>query len=157
MFNDKNFNKMKQQTELTAADLALCLGCEVEWMGERGYFLAGINTGQENFNPVGLVSEQMEPVWVKFDEITPILRPLSDMTETEARAVWEKCYGDDFGDGECLLHLIATVDADERNDSEFDVLLGYPDGWRYLLSRHFDLFGWIAAGLAIDKTKIETK
>jgi hypothetical protein len=24
---------------------------------------------------------------------------------------------------------------------------------RYLLSRHFDLFGWIESGLAIDKTK----
>lgn len=148
---------MNNETKLTAQDLALYIGCDVEWLGERGCNLAGINTADQSFYPVGLTYSNGLTVWVQERAVKPILRPLSDITETEARAVWEKCYGDDFGDGECLLHLIATVDADERNDSEFDVLLGYPDGWRYLLSRHFDLFGWIESGLAIDKTKIETK
>jgi len=148
---------MNNETKLTAQDLALYIGCDVEWLGERGYNLAGVNTADQWFNPVGLVCSNGLTIWTPERAIKPILRPLSDMTEDEARSVWGKCYGDDFGDGECLLHLIATVDSDERNDSEFDVLLGYPDGWRYLLSRHFDLFGWIEAGLAIDKTKIETK
>lgn len=122
---------MNNKTELTA-DLALYLGCEVEWTGERGYFLAGVNTGQENFNPVGLVSEQMEPVWVKYDEITPILRPLSDMTEDEKNEVLRICEKDRRFKSSVNYEAIRT---------------------RYLLSRHFDLFGWIDAGLAIDKTK----
>lgn len=147
---------MNNETKLTAADLALFVGCEIEWTGDRGFVLAGINTKQTRLNPVGVVDTAGMQLWLPTWAVIPILLPLSDMTEDEARAVWEKCYGDDFGDGECLLHLTATVDADERNDSEFDIILGYPDAWRYLLSLHFDLFGWIDAGLAIDKTKTVT-
>lgn len=148
---------MKQQNELTAADFALYLGCEVEWMRERGYFLAGINTGQENFNPVGLVSEQMEPVWVKFDEITPILRPLSDMTEEEARDVYYIRNGEVFNPRpEYWPENHADISAldDLRSDVELyqeDIrfVIGEPAAWHYLLAHHFDLFGWIDAGLAI--------
>ena len=147
---------MNNEKKLTAQDLALYYRGQAKLI-RRAKKLESF----QGFAHVGQVvvidSVLIASVEQGLYEVKPILRPLSDMTEDEARSVWGKCYGDDFGDGECLLHLIATVDSDERNDSEFDVLLGYPDGWRYLLSRHFDLFGWIAAGLAIDKTKIETK
>ena len=174
---------MNTKTELTAADLALYLGCEVEWTGERGYFLAGINTGQENFNPVGLVSEQMEPVWVKFDEIKPILRPLSDMTERELLQFAKICTGADsfeikqavainyklvrciFGQGRTVEVELLMVsesgetwytsyfDSDERGGRN---VIRQHQQTVWLLSKHFDLFGWIDAGRAIDKAKTET-
>lgn len=147
---------MKNETKLTAQDLALYYRGQAKLIS-RAEKLESFHGFAHVGQIVAIDSILLASVEQGLYVVEPILRPLSDMTETEARAVWEKCYGDDFGDGECLLHLIATVDADERNDSEFDVLLGYPDGWRYLLSRHFDVFGWIPAGLAIDKTKIETK
>lgn len=147
---------MNNETKLTAQDLALYYRGQAKLIS-RAEKLDSFHGFAHVGQIVVIDSILLASVEQGLYEVKPILRPLSDMTEDEARSVWGKCYGDDFGDGECLLHLIATVDSDERNDSEFDVLLGYPDGWRYLLSRHFDLFGWIEAGLAIDKTKIETK
>jgi hypothetical protein len=147
---------MNNEKKLTAQDLALYYRGQAKLIS-RAEKLDSFHGFAHVGQIVVIDSILLASVEQGLYEVKPILRPLSDMTEDEARSVWGKCYGDDFGDGECLLHLIATVDSDERNDSEFDVLLGYPDGWRYLLSRHFDLFGWIEAGLAIDKTKIETK
>jgi len=75
------------------------------------------------------VDDWEEPIEPLVDEIKPVLRRLTSMTEDERFA--------------CL--------------SFFD---GEPDTWvasakrtAYLLSKHFDLFGLIYAGLAIDKTK----
>ena len=159
---------MNNATELTAADLALYLGCEVyaevptasgTVHVRRGRFVGIRPAEKRRINPitVDIETESGGVIDMYFlpEQVKPILRPLSDMTEEEAREMWSKCYGE-FDGGKCLLHLTATVDADERNDSEFDIILGYPDAWRYLLSQHFDLFGWIDAGLAIDKTKAVT-
>ena len=147
---------MNNEKKLTAQDLALYYRGQAKLIS-RAEKLDSFHGFAHVGQIVVIDSILLASVEQGLYEVKPILRPLSDMTEDEARSVWGKCYGDDFGDGECLLHLIATVDSDERNDSEFDVLLGYPDGWRYLRSRHFDLFGWIEAGLAIDKTKLESK
>ena len=129
---------MKNETKLTAQDLALYLGCEVEWMGERGYTLAGINTGQSNFNKIGLVWNGIEvPLWAKQEEVKPILRPPSSITEAEMKDNHEAYKVAASGLGK-LAH-------------------GSAASTRHWLSLHIDLFGWIEAGLAIDKTKIETK
>lgn len=61
--------------------------------------------------------------------IKPILRPLSDMTDEE-REQAEIVYK---GNG---------------------VLESHFESMRFLLSKHFDLFGLIDAGLALDKTKL---
>jgi len=62
----------------------------------------------------------------EMQEYKPILRPLSDMTEEEKIEV-----------------------------RKFDkVELPHFELTRYLLSKHFDLFGLIEAGLAIEKTKV---
>lgn len=123
---------MKNKTKLTAQDLALYLGCEIEWAGDTGYTLAGINTGQSDFNPVGIVDSAGNPIWIHLEDVKPILRPLSDMTLDEAKD-------------------LDIIDF-ESNNSHFGRMAAKV---RYLLSRHFDLFGWIAAGLAVDKTKTE--
>ncbi len=60
----------------------------------------------------------------------PILRPLSDMTEDESEFVADAAW-----QGKPTIYMNAEITA-------------------YLLSKHFDLFGLIEAGLAIDKTKL---
>jgi hypothetical protein len=69
---------------ITLIELAFFLGCEVERNGKRGYTLTGINTGDDSLNPVGIVSKDGFPYWVKPESIKPALRPFSDMTEEEA-------------------------------------------------------------------------
>lgn len=66
-----------------------------------------------------------------------ILRPLSDMIEEEKKTVFGN-YGQ-----------LGIRDA-------YDNYLK-PEGLRFLLSKHFDLFGLIEAGLAIDKTTLNLK
>jgi len=119
------------ETKLTAADLALYLGCEC-----MAYTRAG-TIDIVNARGFCIVSDGVYSWSEPLKNIKPILRPLSDMTEDEANnEVWE------------------TVP--EYNDFKGLVCHVSP-AFRYLLSRHFDLFGWIEKGLAIDKTKIETK
>lgn len=65
------------------------------------------------------------------------LRPLSDMTEDEKRK-WRS-----------LMHKQYSGGAGHTG------YLENPESFRYLLSKGFDLFGLIEAGLAIDKTTIE--
>jgi hypothetical protein len=85
----------------------------------------------------------------KYNQVKPILRPLSDMTEEEKNE---------------LLQV-------DREYTSANILPNIPLGrllvlhyterqaqiTRYLLSKHFDLFGLIPAGLAIDATKQEVK
>ena len=64
--------------------------------------------------------------------VKPILRPLSDMTEDEKNNLsWEW-----------------------KVDYDFKPIFR-PDQFLFLLSKHFDLFGLIDAGLAIDKTTLK--
>lgn len=75
----------------------------------------------------------------------PILRPLSDMTEEEGLEIFE-LYADK--------PYLASIASHESLIEWLGGRVGSPAHWRYLLSRGFDLFGWIDAGLAIDKTKV---
>lgn len=68
-----------------------------------------------------------------YGEFKPILRPLSSMTEEENKERFNEWY------------LKEENTPLERNAREI----------KYLLSKHFDLFGLIDAGLAIDKTKLK--
>lgn len=73
---------------------------------------------------------------VELKDVKPILRPLSDMTEEE-RVEYDRlqvvCYSVN------LFYDQVKTDATLTN---------------FLLSKHFDLFDLIPAGLAIDKTKL---
>ena len=71
--------------------------------------------------------------------IKPILRPLSDITKKEKKEM---------------------VDTQEKlvihgYDKPVNLLVDSGETFRYLLSKGFDLFGLIEAGLAIDKTKLD--
>jgi hypothetical protein len=69
-------------------------------------------------------------IWT--DNIKPILRRLEDMTEEEI----------------CEYGKLVGL----RTDGVHSVYINYdtPESFHYLLTRHFDLFDLIAAGLAVD-------
>jgi hypothetical protein len=65
----------------------------------------------------------------------PILRPLSSMTEEEARELFKHQYGDE-----------------KYNRTMLRFAFQYsPDAFRYLLSKGFDLFSLIENGQALEK------
>lgn len=76
-------------------------------------------------------------------DFTPHLRPLSDMAEEELQECGNMIY-DFSGDPELNAHKW----------QDFEIGLA-PEQFHYLLSKHFDLFGLIDAGLAIDSTTLK--
>lgn len=111
--------------------LHLYLGCEVQVQSE---------SEKGKIKILACVEPVSNKAWTEsgnthyIDLIKPILRPLSDMTEEEKREA-DLVRGN--GDG-CDNYAVPEA-------YEF----------KYLLSKHFDLFGLIEAGLAIDKTTIK--
>jgi hypothetical protein len=122
--------------------LPFYIGCEVYFIDEQnkvkyyGDFEGAVITGIFQCpSGAGLMAQLMvddweEPLDVLVSEIKPLLRRLSDMTE-------------------------------EEKDYALKIGNSYPDSWvgganrtAWLLSKHFDLFGLIEAGLALDKSKI---
>ena len=95
-----------------------------------------------------------------FDQVKPILRPLKDMTEQEARELyvdhfsqkWEASWQCQNGRESCLQNWWRY--ANEWYLSGTQVACGKPSVWAKLLEMGFDLFNLIPAGLAVDKTKI---
>lgn len=78
-----------------------------------------------------------------------ILRPLSDMTEEEENEI--ECEFGSYGLG--VNHLCnALKNHDMRYVKRLDDAFNLT---RYLLSKHFDIYGLIEAGLAINKSKIK--
>jgi len=117
----------------------------------------------------------------RFSEIKPILRPLSDMTEKEALEVCKLASPTAWGDYR-FKKWTATLDPKSNNswkaydvkneNSPYSFIVDMIDGditlWDegdyensllnqnyrfWYLTKHFDLFGLIEAGLAIDQTK----
>jgi hypothetical protein len=68
----------------------------------------------------------------------PILRSLSSMTEGEKLELYKELYGDD---AYSVIRLKFNLSTDSLS----------PNGFCYLLSKHFDLFGLIENKLAINK------
>lgn len=142
--------------KLTAADLALYLGQDAQHdEGVAPIVSAGYST-----LGVGYVNLLISGVFMPFgpDDIKPILRPLSDLTEDEATKLYTLLHGGrgpSRNDGflSCLDYF---KDESTWTFREITLVIGFAAGWRYLLSIGIDLFGWIDAGLALDKTKIKT-
>jgi hypothetical protein len=107
-----------------------------------------------------------------YDDIKPILRPLSSMTEEEMKHIWKLIFKRDFIGNNILWfdtentstakrwvlssgverlgiemsgHIWADSDLHHYKYNPYFVTI-------YLLSRGFDLFGLIPAGLALDRT-----
>jgi len=104
--------------------LHLYLGCQMGYASHHEPQNATYTLTVENFKEA-----------IEFGD--PIhLRPLSSMTEDEKTdAVYPMLYG------------LTTLEGDENIGQSAELT-------KYLLSKHFDLFQLIEAGLAIDATKI---
>lgn len=139
--------------------LHLYLGCEciVKEPGESAFksVLEGIQRGKF------LLKEYGHLLLWEAAEIKPILRPLSDMTEEELIEQENifKIYEPDF---EVTPDMRKNAWEKIKNDgimavefSEDNNPLMVFELFRYFLSKHFDLFGLIESGLAIDKTKLK--
>lgn len=85
-------------------------------------------------------------IYTKVGNPKILLRPLSDMTEEEKEQIgfsaFEILRKNEFGDKVLPARNISAMWAAKQT--------------AYLLSRHFDLFGLIESGLAIDKTLTPT-
>jgi hypothetical protein len=100
-----------------------------------------------------------------FDQIKLLLRPLSGILNTEAYEVYKIYFGketalDFSGDNGSVYynpkqvrvkaeHALRIFDGQDYETGDFAKVLELVP---YLLSKHFDLFGLIEAGLAIDST-----
>lgn len=152
------------EKKLTIQIAAMYLGCEVESENGRGALHSLANNGFvtvrfREFREIGLYHVVTYP---DLSSVRPILRPLSDLTEQEAREMYEIKTGEAF---EPRPEYLEEGDWDFSAKEYFDelveiyedtiqVCIGKPDIWSYLLSRHFDLFGLIESGDAIDKTAL---
>jgi len=81
------------------------------------------------------------------------LRRLEDMTEEEARGflIHAKPHAEYITHNEYAVHWQY-----QGSRSEIWFLFGPPAGFHYLLQQHFDLFGLIDAGLAIDAKTLKS-
>lgn len=139
--------------------LHLYLGCEIigtyrDASGSKGY-LTGITNGgcdcEIQFILEDGINVEEEPYINDIAQVKPILRPLSDMTEDEENEI-EGEYGS-YGLGE--KHLCnALKNHDLRYVKKLDEAFGLI---HYLLSKSFDIFGLIEAGLAIDASTLKQK
>jgi len=91
-------------------------------------------------SPYNLSSDILSSVYAgEFVDVKPILRPLSDMTDEESRE-------------------ICAYTRNAQAFVKFDTPIGKeainPLPFKYLLSKHFDLFGLIEAGLALNAKQL---
>lgn len=121
--------------------LQLYLGCEAMYGGygdpERKIMILGVSLKdgvQFQFSDNGVIDTDPYPGWMS----KLILRPLSSMTKEEEVEIVKLAYDCENGRPNLKLAIASA---------------GYPEVFRYLLSKHFDLFNLIPDGLAIDKTK----
>lgn len=104
------------------------IGCEVQWKHDTKskFWLVGYDV-----ETVRLKTQNGASIFpIKTEDITIFIRPLSDMTEEEQNAYW---------------FLNSVRDSKEQCEAT---------NTRYLLSKHFDLFGLIESGQAINKTTL---
>jgi len=123
---------MKNEKKLTAQDLALYYRGHANFIirAEKLESFHGFaHVGQIVVIDIILLASVEQGLY----EVKPILRPLSSITEAEMKDNHEAYKVAASGLGK-LAH-------------------GSAASTRHWLSLHIDLFGWIEAGLAIDKTK----
>lgn len=114
--------------------LHLYLGCRVDYNGIKG-LLTKVDIGHR-LCQVDISNMMGQNFSVRMDEVKPILRPLSSMTEEEKEES-EKVY----------------VDMQDKADAEGHICDAeiWAEHSRWLLSKHFDVFQLIEYGLAIEK------
>jgi hypothetical protein len=133
--------------------LHLYLGCEMKCIHPRAKevglnikTLRGITLNDYGELVIGLQGGNRVDYYI-IDEWQPILRrPLSDMTEEEINYI-----GLVLKEGTWNSEILKW-----KHVEPWTCLHLHPKTFAFLLSKHFDLFGLIEAGLAIDKTKLNS-
>ena len=166
---------MEKKSELTCADLILYVGCTCKTPAGHGI--------------IDAVSRERIRVEVEFqgyvlppDDVTPVLRPLSDMTEEEesefvplaAGSQIARFSSDNSGASNWRQWFIEFENGDtdhlimnEQGETWFRSYFESAESRRnwsntvntheqtiWLICHGFDVFKWIPTGLAIDKTKL---
>jgi len=115
--------------------LHLYLGCELFEVGGGIGKLYNMGTFAGSIVQVFTDCSSNEPYWTNVRNVKPILRPLSDMTDEEKNYF------------ELWSFEIMKEDLNQVQRNALKI--------KWYLYNHFDLFGLIEAGLAIDKTTIK--
>jgi hypothetical protein len=133
--------------------LHLYLMCSYQWL----------DGDMEWRRPEVLTAYQLNSIRQSGREVRLLLRPLSDMTEEEVIKYLRLKHNAYSGEYEIKLRdngfwwLFKTIASDEKFKFFGEMLdESNSDQFRWILSKGFDLFGLIEAGLAIDKTKLPT-
>ena len=131
-------NKIEKITPQIAA-LYLGAKCDVEW-------LAPYN--DDVWEAMEIDHSVIEKLSISHISITPHLRRMDSITEEEAREVFAIAngYEADKNSFTSCLSWLARENALDYSNKEIEI--GNPQVWLYLLSKGFDLFGLIEAGLA---------
>jgi hypothetical protein len=117
--------------------LHLYLGCRIKSKGGKLGDLVSVST--DGMSIVVYDKDKINDprgLCINSEWLLPILRPLSDMTEQEA-------YDLERLGHECVISKVSTY--------QF-----YAERTKYILSKHFDLFGLIEAGLAVNAAELKS-
>lgn len=108
------------------------------------------NNSEGEVNPETL--RFIYPMIEKNKDVRLVLHRLEDMTREEARDFLKHA----VPGAEYITHNEhAVIWKSQGSRAEIFFLFGPPAGFHYLLRKHFDLFGLIDAGLAIDAKTVE--
>lgn len=144
---------MNNEKKLTAQDLALYYRGQAKLI-RRAKKLDSFHGFAHVGQVVVIDSVLIASVEQGLYEVKPILRQLSDMTLDEAAFCAKEMFCDEAEAPDERLTDMAKIAI--RDNFGGPHLASWRIGFlitRYLMSKHFDLFGWIESGLAIDKTK----
>ena len=121
------------------------------WDGEfdREGVLVEVQPETPDSNGLGFYCDKMGLLFYPYSDVVFHLRRLESMTEDEARELFKmsKWYEPDKN------RFVSCLDWWNRRNliddySNKEIEIGSPASWLYLLSKGFDLFGLIDAGLA---------
>ncbi len=144
--------------------LHLYLGCEVMEEENKGTLYAIGKLGGDGKTRVMVDCSSNQSYWTSIDNVKPILRPLSDLTEEEIFELFKAhglskdarfIRGKADGITGNFIQIEYSINGEMGNDylhiNEFGRLSAL--GYTYLLKQKFDLFGLIESGAAVEKTK----
>lgn len=130
--------------KITPQIAALYLGQKCEPTGKDSIFLAAYY-GDGSLVPI--IPNFVQEIANDRCEVILHLRRLESITEEEARELYHVSEGVEWGlDSSCLINYWLDYEEDYYQGSDRNI--GNPAAWIYLLSKGFDLFGLIDAGLA---------
>lgn len=112
------------------------------WDGQldRVGTLVEIQQENERSNGLGFYTEDMGLLFYPYKDVVFLLRRLESITEEESLGLYRGCRSDNQRIKDHHEWLIAQINS--------ELIMFTPSAWLYLLSKGFDLFGLIDAGLA---------